>query len=184
MIRQWEKWMMITGVLCVLCFGISGCGDKDTAKSDATEEGSVVTPVTEDEKVQDRTEPDTEDESPSKEAQDAEADLGEPDLIGDIKEIDGAQFTVVEAKTEEMEDGDIMIAPSADGDDSDFEKVVVVCDEKTIFYTRTIYDGGKRCEDSDAAIEDLAAGSSVYVWGSYKEDVLYAKTIQITEVVF
>lgn len=189
MIRQWKKWMMMTGVLCVLCFGISGCGDKNTAGSNANEE-DVAAPATEDENVQDRTEPEgeaepgAEDGNASGKAQDSEADLGEPDLIGDIKEIDGMQFTVVEAKTKETEDGDIIIAPSADGDDSDFAKVVVVCDEDTVFYTRTIYDGGERHEDSDAVIGDLAVGSFVDVWGSYEEDVLHAKTIQITEVVF
>ena len=83
----------------------------------------------------------------NEETPDAEKDLGEPNLSGTIKEVDGTQFTVVEDKTEKTEDGDIMIAPAAGGDDADFAKVLMVCDKDTIFYTRTIYDGGERYED-------------------------------------
>lgn len=193
MIGQWKRWMITMGVFCMLCFGISGCGDKNSGGSNTTEE--VMTPATEEPdetKPEGEAEPDTEEkeglegegEHPSEETPDAEKDLGEPNLSGTIKEVDGTQFTVVEDKTEKTEDGDIMIAPAAGGDDADFAKVLMVCDKDTIFYTRTIYDGGERYEDSDAVIEDLTEGVSVKAWGSYEEDILYAKTVQITKVVF
>ncbi|MDE6960117.1 MAG: hypothetical protein K2P27_04580, partial [Lachnospiraceae bacterium] len=106
---------------------------------------------------------------------------GAEDLVGEIKEMEDGQFTVVKSITEEVEDGgQIMVAPAPDADDSDIEKVVVTYDENTDIYIRTIYDNGARYEDTDAGIDDLKKGVLVNIWGVREGDGnLQADQIQI-----
>lgn len=109
----------------------------------------------------------------------------EPDLEGDIKELTDGQLTVVEAITEESEDGSagiIMISPGSGGDDSDFNKVSVTYDENTLFAVKTIYDGGARYDLEEAAAADMAAGQFINVWGSSSGGSLTANRICIVRV--
>ena len=107
-----------------------------------------------------------------------------PDLAGDIKEIADGQLTVVEAITEELEDGsgEIMVSPSIEGDDSDFNKVTVTYDEDTLFAVKNIYEGGARYDLSEATAADMATGQSINVWGSYSGSSLEATRICIVKV--
>ena len=79
------------GVFCMLCFGISGCGDKNSGGSNTTEE--VMTPATEEPdetKPEGEAEPDTEEkeglegegEHPSEETPDAEIEGENYSLAG------------------------------------------------------------------------------------------------------
>ncbi len=106
-----------------------------------------------------------------------------PDLEGDVKEISGTQFTVVEAEQSELDDGGkIMALPSAEGDDSGFNKMTVTYDDTTLFSVKTIYGGGASCDVKDASVSDLAEGKSVEVWGDTQDGGLKATHIRIVKV--
>lgn len=108
-----------------------------------------------------------------------------PDLEGDIKEMQDGQLTVLEAITSKPDDGmgDVMVVAAPGAEDSDFNKVEVTYDEKTVFTVKTIYDGGARSEVREATASDLEKERSVEVWGGFSEDRLKADRICIIEVV-
>lgn len=113
------------------------------------------------------------------------APKGDPDLSGEIKELNSQGFTAIENKTKEGENGgDVMVGPGQGADDSDFNKISVTYDESTTFSIRTIYDGGASYKDAKAGAEDLTEGISVEVWGKKSKDTLKAKTVRIIKVVF
>ena len=109
---------------------------------------------------------------------------GDPNLKGDIKEVKDGQLTVIEAITEEEEDGssEIMVSPGIGGDDSGFNKVAVTYDENTLFAVETIYDGGARYDLTEATAADMSAGLFINVWGSYSGSSLEATRICIVKV--
>lgn len=107
-----------------------------------------------------------------------------PDLEGDVKEMQDGQLTVTEAILDKTDDGAGVIVSAAPGaDDSDFNKVTVSYDEKTLFAIQTIYDGGARFEMNEATAADLEKGQSVKVWGDSSGDGLKASQICIVKVV-
>lgn len=76
-----------------------------------------------------------------------------------------------------------MAEPAPGADDSEFNKVTVTYDEKTLFAVKTIYDGGTRSEMEEAAAQDLEKDRSVEVWGSLSGGELKATQICILYVI-
>lgn len=107
-----------------------------------------------------------------------------PDLEGDIKEMQSGQLTVIEAKSYKSDDGagDVMETPAPGVEDSDFNKVVVAYDEKTLFAVKTIYDGGARSEMEEVTADALEKGRTVEVWGEASGDEIQASQICIIKV--
>lgn len=107
-----------------------------------------------------------------------------PNLEGDIKDIQAGQFTVIEAITGRSDNGgDVIVLPSAGGDDSEYNKVTVTYDENTLFSVKTIYDGGARSEMTEATSSSLAADQLVEVWGDSSGGELKATQICIVKVI-
>lgn len=135
----------------------------------------------------------SEDKTGTDEIQDQKADAesvsgtwidSTPNLEGDIKDIQAGQFTVIEAITGKSDNGgDVIVLPSAGGDDSEYNKVTVTYDESTLFVVKTIYDGGARSEMTEATSSSLAAGQLVEVWGNSSGSELKATQICIVKVV-
>lgn len=71
---------------------------------------------------------------------------------------------------------------SPDADIPDSELVQVVFDESTRFYKRTIYNGGERYEDTDAAFQDIEKDQEISLRGSFENDIFHATEIQIVRV--
>ncbi|MEZ3507232.1 MAG: hypothetical protein K1W10_09890 [Lachnospiraceae bacterium] len=108
-----------------------------------------------------------------------------PDLEGTIKELQDGRLTVVEAVTgtDDDEGGTIIATPAPGADDSEFNKVTVTYDEKTLFAIKTIYDGGARSEMEEATAQDLENDRSVEVWGGLSGGELKATQICILYVI-
>ncbi len=107
-----------------------------------------------------------------------------PDLEGDIKEMQDGRLTVIEAESYKSDDGagDVMATPAPGAEDSDFNKVVVAYDEKTLFAVKTIYDGGAGSEMEEATADALEKGRTVEVWGEASGDEIQASQICIIKV--
>lgn len=107
-----------------------------------------------------------------------------PDLEGDIKEMQAGRLTVIEAESYKSDDGagDVMATPAPGAEDSDFNKVVVTYDEKTLFAVKTIYDGGAGSEMEEATADALEKGRTVEVWGEASGDGIQASQICIIKV--
>lgn len=107
-----------------------------------------------------------------------------PDLEGDIKEMQDGRLTVIEAESYKSDDGagDVMATPAPGAEDSDFNKVVVTYDEKTLFAVKTIYDGGAGSEMEEATADALERGRTVEVWGEASGDGIQASQICIIKV--
>lgn len=107
-----------------------------------------------------------------------------PDLEGDIKEMQDGRLTVIEAESYKSDDGagDVMSTPAPGAEDSDFNKVVVTYDEKTLFAVKTIYDGGAGSEMEEATADALEKGRTVEVWGEASGDGIQASQICIIKV--
>lgn len=105
------------------------------------------------------------------------------DFEGTVWKMDTNSFYIAPAETEILEDGTLLgsLAPDAEIPDSDL--VQVVFDENTHFYIRTIYDGGERYEDSDAAFRDIEKDQMISLKGSFENDIFHATEIRIPKVV-
>ena len=58
-------------------------------------------------------------------------------------------------------------------------KLIVLYDEETIFYIRTIYEDGSSYEDKDAAAEDMAKDMMVEITGYYEGKNFHAVQVQL-----
>lgn len=198
---KWKQMLLMTGVVFAMGLAVCACGEaKGEAKQEVPqdmegepilEEGDksedVVQEPAADGKESDSVEKAEESGEmvPSSEGKGTDAwPDSDPDLEGDIIEIKDGQLTVVEAITEESEDGaaEIMVSPGIGGDDSDFNKVAVTYDENTLFAVQTIYEGGARYDLSEATAADMATGQFINVWGSYSGSGLEATRICIVKV--
>ena len=198
---KWKQMLLLTGMVSAMGLAVCACGD---AKGEAEQEmpqGIEGEPISEEgdksgDAVQEPAADDggkgtgggvAESEEMDQSSEGKETDAwpdSAPDLAGDIKEIADGQLMVVEAITEELEDGsgEIMVSPSIEGDDSDFNKVTVTYDEDTLFAVKNIYEGGARYDLSEATAADMATGQSINVWGSYSGSSLEATRICIVKV--
>lgn len=105
-----------------------------------------------------------------------------PNLEGDAKDVQGGQFTVVEAVKQKSDNGGDIYVSAGSGDDSSYNKITVTYDENTLFAIRTIYDGGARSELSAATSASLSSGVQVQVWGTSSGGGLKATQICIIKV--
>ncbi len=190
-----RRGILLTGILCVMSFMACACG-KDEAAVEAEEQqsdaddsdpaGNVLSPKASADEEEAGAAQDFPPETQA-EAQDTPSawEDSAPDLEGTIKELQDGRLTVVEAvtSTDDDEGGTIMAEPAPGADDSEFNKVTVTYDEKTLFAVKTIYDGGTRSEMEEAAAQDLEKDRSVEVWGSLSGGELKATQICILYVI-
>lgn len=190
-----RRGILLTGILCVMSFMACACG-KDEAAVEAEEQqsdaddsdpaGNVLSSKASADEEEAGAAQDFPPETQA-EAQDTPSawEDSAPDLEGTIKELQDGRLTVVEAvtSTDDDEGGTIMAEPAPGADDSEFNKVTVTYDEKTLFAVKTIYDGGTRSEMEEAAAQDLEKDRSVEVWGSLSGGELKATQICILYVI-
>lgn len=198
---KWKQMLLLTGMVFAMGLAVCACGEAKGEAEQEVPQGMEGEPIPEEgdkredvvqEPAADGKESDSVEKAeesgemvPSSEGKGTDAwPDSDPDLEGDIKEIKDGQLTVVEAITEESEDGaaEIMVSPGIGGDDSDFNKVAVTYDENTLFAVQTIYEGGARYDLSEATAADMATGQFINVWGSYSGCGLEATRICIVKV--
>lgn len=106
------------------------------------------------------------------------------DFEGTVWKMDTNSFYIAPGDAEILENGEILaIGASTDAEIPDSDLVQVVFDENTHFYIRTIYDGGARYDDTDAAFKDIEKDQSVSLKGSFENDIFHAAEIRISKVV-
>lgn len=183
-----KKVFMLTGILCVMGITLCACqGTKEVSDENQNQEEIGGTDSKEKDIPNEDQESNTENTDKANGSQ-SEANGGDintvaPNLEGRIKDIQEKQLTVVEAITEESENGgDIMVGPGS-GDDSEFNKVTVTYDDNTVFVIKNIYDGGARFETENGTASDLTTGQMVEIWGTSAADGLQATQICIVNVV-
>lgn len=190
-----RRGILLTGILCVMSFMACACGKDEAAvgaeeqQSDADDSdpaGDVLSPKASADEEEAGAAQDFPPETQA-EAQNTPSawEDSAPDLEGTIKELQDGRLTVVEAVTgtDDDEGGSIMAAPAPGADDSEFNKVTVTYNEKTLFAIKTIYDGGARSEMEEATAQDLEKDRSVEVWGSLSGGELKATQICILYVI-
>lgn len=190
-----RRGILLTGILCVMSFMVCACGKDEAAvgaeeqQSDADDSdpaGDVLSPKASADEEEAGAAQDFPPETQA-EAQDTPSawEDSAPDLEGTIKELQDGRLTVVEAVTGTDDDGGgtIMAEPAPGADDSEFNKVTVTYNEKTLFAIKTIYDGGARSEMEEATAQDLEKDRSVEVWGSLSDGELKATQICILYVI-
>lgn len=104
----------------------------------------------------------------------------EASVLGDVQEIGEGQFVISEVFEEELEDGALMATLVTNEDEMNL--ITVFYDEDTVFYKRTIKDGGASYEDSKSAAKELVKGATVKLWGGYEGESFHASDVQIVEV--
>lgn len=105
------------------------------------------------------------------------------DLVGEVWKIKEDSFYIAEEYIEILDDGSILSqSPSTETDIPDSELVLVVFDENTHFYMRTIYDGGESYKDTEASFQDIVKHLSVEMKGQFENNVFHADEIRIVKV--
>ena len=190
--KRVRKLILLMGMLCAMSLAVCACGDTKGESADVAD--LEAQSQDEDESV-----PEDDNETgvsmPDSEADKEETETDEesvpgtwidstPNLEGSIKDIQAGQFTVIEAVTVKSDNGgDVIVLPSAEGDDSEYNKVTVTYDENTLFAVKTIYDGGARSEMTEATSSSLVADQLVEVWGDSSGSELKATQICIMKVI-
>ncbi len=204
-----SKMILLTSTLCAMSFAVYGCSGEREASAQEVQQMDMEADGVENDSTQalqtdaatasaagenaqpvsdgaDNSIPVEDSDTAAGDMQKEESTVEEvPDLEGDIKEMQDGQLTVLEAIISKPDDGmgDVMVVAAPGAEDSDFNKVEVTYDEKTVFTVKTIYNGGARSEMREATASDLEKGRSVEVWGGFSEDRLKADRICIIEVV-
>lgn len=97
--------------------------------------------------------------------------------------LEEGSFYAAEVYSELLEDGTIMSSsPSSDSTLNDSDLFQVIYDDNTYFSIRTIYENGKRHEDTDADSKDLEEYLDCQLKGSFKNDIFYATEIRMIKV--
>lgn len=185
------KRILLSGLLCVL--GLMTCACRDTKEESGTgaQQEEAGDPALGDEPKEEDSEPagsNGDEEAPAGSNGDEETPVSgqwtddDYDLEGDVRDLKDGQFTLVEAITEELDDGGTLMISSSGEDDAEFNKVSVTYDEDTLFAIQTIYDGGDISEMSEATAADLKSDQMVMVWGSSSESGWKASQICIVKV--
>ncbi len=175
------KRILLSGLLCVLGLMTCACGDTKEESGTGAQQEEAGDPTLGDEPEEEDSEPvgsNGDEETP---ASDQWTD-DDYDLQGDVRDLKDGQFTLVEAITEELDDGGTLMISSSGEDDAEFNKVSVTYDENTLFAIQTIYDGGDISEMSEATVADLKSNQTVMVWGSSSESGWKATQICIVKV--
>ena len=192
----------LSGILTVGCSASPASGSTDNPAADlSTSAAPDRTEAAQTEQAQDSADtdnsaknPDTNTTQPDTVSDDTEgkwhvypsdvAAAVDADFEGTVWKMDTNSFYIAPGDAEILENGAILaIDASPDAEIPDSDLVQVVFDENTHFYTRTIYDGGARYEDSDAAFKDIEKDQSVSLKGSFENDIFHATEIRISKVV-
>ncbi len=188
-----RKMTLVTGILCAMSVTLCACGGDEPAvnqeerQTDADDLNAAADDLSPELPAGDNT--GGADGDAPKEQEDVQGASGAwedsaPALEGDIKELQDGRLTVVESVISADDDGGAAIATPAPGaDDSEFNKVTVTYDEKTLFAIKIIYNGGAEFEMEEATAQDLEKGRSVEVWGDRSIGELKATQICILKVV-
>ena len=205
------KRILLSGLLCVLGLMTCACRDTKEESGTGAQQEEAGDPALGDEPKEEDSEPagsngdeetpvgsNGDEEAPAGSNGDEEAPAGsngdeetpvsgqwtddDYDLEGDVRDLKDGQFTLVEAITEELDDGGTLMISSSGEDDAEFNKVSVTYDEDTLFAIQTIYDGGDISEMSEATVADLKSNQTVMVWGSSSESGWKATQICIVKV--
>ncbi len=188
-----RKMTLVTGILCAMSVTLCACGGDEPAvnqeerQTDADDLNAAADDLSPELPAGDNT--GGADGDAPKEQEDVQGASGAwedsaPALEGDIKELQDGRLTVVESVISADDDGGAAIATPAPGaDDSEFNKVTVTYDEKTLFAIKIIYNGGAEFEMEEATAQDLEKGRSVEVWGDRSTGELKATQICILKVV-
>ena len=185
------KRILLSGLLCVL--GLMTCACRDTKEESGTgaQQEEAGDPALGDDPKEEDSEPvgsNGDEEAPEGSNGDEETPVSgqwtddDYDLEGDVRDLKDGQFTLVEAITEELDDGGTLMISSSGEDDAEFNKVSVTYDEDTLFAIQTIYNGGDISEMSEATAADLKSDQMVMVWGSSSESGWKATQICIVKV--
>lgn len=168
-----RKILLITGLLCAMSTGAAGCGRMKEADSTAIDAEKIA----QDEEEQAEN---TGEMPGDKEAENLQ------ELYGDILEIGDRQFTVSEITLTKTKEGggeaEVMVSTAPENDEM-INKITVAYDENTVFTKQTIWDGGARYEETEAASADLQKDLTAEMKGSYEGEVFHADEIRIVEVV-
>lgn len=185
------KRILLSGLLCVLGLMACACGDTKEEPGTGAQQEEAGDPALGDEPKEEDSEPvgsNGDEEAPTGSNGDEETPVSgqwtddDYDLEGDVRDLKDGQFTLVEAITEELDDGGTLMISSSGEDDAEFNKVSVTYDEDTLFAIQTIYDGGDISEMSEATAADLKSNQTVMVWGSSSESGWKATQICIVKV--
>ncbi len=188
-----RKMTLVTGILCAMSVTLCACSGDEPAvnqeerQTDVDDLNAAADDLSPELPAGDNT--DGADGDAPKEQEDVQGASGAwedsaPALEGDIKELQDGRLTVVESVISADDDGGAAIATPAPGaDDSEFNKVTVTYDEKTLFAIKIIYNGGAEFEMEEATAQDLEKGRSVEVWGDRSTGELKATQICILKVV-
>lgn len=111
------------------------------------------------------------------------AEAVDADFCGEVWKLGEDSVWIVEEHAMVLEDGSLVSSsPSSNADIPDSELIQVVFDADTHFYVRTIFDGGKRHEDSEAGFGDLEEHADIDLRGSFRDDVFYATEVRINKI--
>ncbi|MDE7416507.1 MAG: hypothetical protein K2N44_09435 [Lachnospiraceae bacterium] len=111
------------------------------------------------------------------------ASIVDADFEGTVWKIEENSFYIVELITEIIDGGFLSVGgPSPDAEIPDSELILVVFDQNTHFYIRTIYNGGDSYEDTEATFQDIEKERVVAMKGSFENDVFHATEIRINRV--
>lgn len=205
--KQLQKTATLFTAACLSALLAAGCGASPSTGSDDTPVADLSSPAAPENAepaqpgtTQDGADSGSSDESPDPET--APADTGadqterkwhvyapdvaaavDADFEGTVWKIGENSFYIVPMESELLDSGEVLaIAPAPDPDIPDSELVQVVFDGSTRFYTRTIYNGGERYEDANAAFQDIEKDQTVSLRGSFENDIFHATEIQIVRV--
>lgn len=196
--KRWKRLVMIVGTMCMMSLAVYGCGDKagtETRESGQTElpqdtaedSGQAEGAASDEKEAQGESgqpESSSSGDEESKGASEPEDSIaGQEELKGDIQKIGEGTFTVAEIYQETMDDGSELMVVGAPGNEEDMNLITVVYDKDTVFWKRTIRNGGADYEDSEATSDDLAVGFTAEMVGSYEGEEFHASRIKLVEVI-
>ena len=191
-----KKMILLLTVTSMLCLTTTGCSSapvsnqdpEPVSEADETPEDLPDNEIQADkpEDLSDNESSQSEDENSSGKYHVFDPELAEyldADFECTVWRLEEGSFYAAEVYCEILEDGSILSsAPSSYSSLNDSDLFQVIYDDDTYFYIRTIYDNGKRHEDTDAGPEDLEEYLNCDLKGSFKNDVFYATEIRIIKV--
>lgn len=197
--NRWKKLMIVLGTAGVMSLAVYGCSggtaqetgqeemsgtearatSEDRTEARATSEGRTEEQTTSEDGTEDVQQEDSSDGE--KNVPEEAADIEE--LMGDIQRIGEGQFVVAEIYQETMDDGSELMVVDASGNEENMNLITVVYDDSTVFFKRTIRNGGADYEDSEAAADDLEEGLTAEMEGSYEGEIFHASRIKLIEVI-
>lgn len=171
-----RKLMMIVGTICMMSLAVYGCGGKTEAEPQESSQTEISG-------ADSRENADGQGESREGTAGGQEKDTDMEELAGDVQEIGKGNFVVAEIYQETLEEGSEIMIIGAPGNEENMNLITVIYDDDTVFYKRTIRNGGADYEDSEATAADLSEGMTAEMKGSYEGEEFHASEIQLVEVI-